>query len=178
MKYSNGIRTRKTKEEFISEMKQRIEIRKTIMEFVENVYFPMICTKFDGKVYNARFINALNNEAKKINELMYVKRGYSVDEIEIKLYLTRYNYTDYEYMVIKLKTNAEGRIDYEATINDKLNVEWIKSFKSYIDVYQKSIDNYDEYLEVFVKLDAALREYNTLPYPFRGHLDTSWMRIY
>ena len=160
MKYSNGIRTRKSKEDFIKEMKQRIEIRKTIMEFVENVYFPMICTKFDGKVYNARFINALNDEAKKINELMYVKRGYSVDEIEIQLRLTQYNYTDYESILLKLKTNEYGRIDYDATINDKLNIAWIGNFKSYIDEYQKSIDNYDEYLGVFAELDKILKKYN------------------
>ena len=61
----NNIRTNKTKEEFIKEMEQRINIRKTLMDFVDNVYFPMMATKFDGKVYNARFINALNEEAKK-----------------------------------------------------------------------------------------------------------------
>jgi hypothetical protein len=178
MKYSNGIRTKKTKEEFISEIKQRIEIRNTIMAFVENVYFPMIATKFDGKVYNARFINALNDEAKKINELMYVKRGYSVDEIEIQLRLTRYNYTDYESILLKLKTNDEGRIDYEATANDKLNIAWIESFKGGIAECQKSIDNYDEYLKVFVELDSVLRKYNELPYSFRKNMDTSWMKIY
>ena len=178
MKYSNGIRTRMSKEDFIKEMKQRIEIRKTIMEFVENVYFPMICTKFDGKVYNARFINALNDEAKKINELMYVKRGYSVDEIEIQLRLTRYNYTDYESIFLKLKTNAEGRIDYEATANDKLNIAWIESFKGGIAEYQKSIDNYDEYMKVFVELNEVLEKYNSLPYSFRKNMDTSWMKVY
>lgn len=174
----NKIRVNKSKEEFISEMKQRIEIRNTIMAFVENVYFPMICTKFDGKVYNARFINALNDEAAKINELMYVKRGYSADEIEIQLRLTRHNYTDYESILLKLKTNAEGRIDYEATANDKLNIAWIESFKNGIIDYQNCIDNYDEYMKVFVELNEALEKYNSLPHPFRGHLDKSWMHIY
>lgn len=176
--YSHGVRTLKSKEDFIKEMQQRIEIRKTIMEFVENVYFPMICTKFNGKVYNARFLNVLNEEAKKINELMYVKRGYSNDEIEIQLRLNKWNYTDYESILLKLKTNAEGRIDYEATINDKLGNNWIESFKSYMNEYQKAIDNYDEYMKVFVKLNNALNEYNELPHSFRGHLDTTWMKIY
>ena len=173
------IRTKKTKEEFISEMKQRIEIRKTIMEFVENVYFPMIATKFSGKVYNVRFLNALNDEAKKIDERMYVKRGYNInDEIQICFQLSRYNYTDYEAILLKLKTNAEGRIDYEATANDKLNIAWIESFKGGIAEYQNSIDNYDEYMKVFVELNEVLEKYNSLPYSFRGHLDTSWMHIY
>ena len=176
--YSNGVRTNKTREEFINEMKERINIRKTIMDFVNNVYFPMMATKFDGKVYNARFLNALNEEAKKVSERMYVKKGYSNDEIEIQMRLTQWNYNDYESILLKCKTNAEGRIDYEATINDKMCQSWIKNFKSYIEEYQNSIDNYDEYMKVFVELANALENYNKLPHSFRGHLDKSWMRIY
>ena len=173
-----NIRTNKTKEEFIKEMQQRIEIRKTIMEFVDNVYFPMMALKFDGKVYNARFLNALNKEAKKISEYMYVKKGYSQDEIEIQLRLSQWNYNDYESILLKCKTNAEGRIDYDATINDQYAKAWIENFKSAIEEYQKAIDNYDDYMKVFVELNESLEKYNKLPYPFRGHLDTSWMRIY
>jgi len=172
------MRTNKTKEEFIKEMRKRIEVRKTIMEFVENVYFPMMATKFNGKVYNARFLNALNDEAKKINELMYVKRGYSANEIEIELRLERYNYNDSESILLRIKTDRDGRIDYEATANDEVGKKWIESFKTGIEEYQKSIDNYDEYLKVFAKLDECLNEYNKLPHSFRGHLDTSWMHIY
>jgi hypothetical protein len=170
------IRTNKTKEEFINEMQQRIEIRKTILEFVDNVYFPMMATKFDGKVYNARFINALNAEAKKISERMYVKNGYSNDEIEIQLRLSDWNYNDYESILLKCKTNAEGRIDYHATVNECQT--WIANFKSYINEYQKAIDNYDEYMKVFVQLADALEKYNKLPHTFRGHLDKSYMRVY
>lgn len=176
--YSNGVRTNKTREEFVKEMNQRIEIRKTIMEFVENVYFPMMATKFDGKVYNARFINALNEEAKKISERMYVTKGYSNDEIEIRMRLSQWNYNDYESILLKCKTNAEGRIDYDATINDEYTKAWIESFKSYMDEYQKAIDNYGEYMKIFVQLADALEKYNKLPYTFRDHLDKSWMRIY
>ena len=173
-----AIRTRKTKEEFIKEMQKRIKIRKTIMDFVDNVYFPMMATKFDGKVYNARFLNTLNEEAKKINHLMYAKKAYSNDEIEILMRLNDWNYNDYESILLKCKTNAEGRIDYDATINDHYTKAWIESFKSYMDEYQKAIDNYDEYMKVFVELNESLEKYNKLPHSFRGHLDTSWMHIY
>lgn len=173
-----NIRTNKTKEEFIKEMKERINIRKTIMDFVDNVYFPMMATKFDGKMYNARFINALNEEAKKISKRMYVKKGCCQDDIEIQLRVSDWNYTDYEAIYLKCKTNAEGRIDYDATINDRYTKVWIDNFKAYMDEYQKSIDNYDEYMQVFVELANALDNYNKLPHSFRGHLDKSWMSIY
>ena len=174
----NNIRTNKTKEEFIKEMEQRINIRKTLMDFVDNVYFPMMATKFDGKVYNARFINALNKEAKKISERMYVKIGYGRDEIEIQMRLPQWNYNDYESILLICKTNAEGRIDYDATINDHYTKAWIDSSKSYTEEYQKAIDNYDEYMKVFVELNETLEKYNKLPHSFRGNLDTSCMRIY
>lgn len=171
-----SIRTHKSKEDFVKEMQQRIAIRKTIMDFVDNVYFPLMATKFNGKVYNARFINTLNEEAKKISDRMYVKQGYSHDEIEIQLRLSQWNYNDYESILLKCKTNAEGRIDYDATINDQYTKAWIENFKKCS--YQDCIDHYDEYMDVFAKLNDALEEYNKLPYPFRDNLDKSWMRIY
>lgn len=169
-------RTRKSREEFVKEMNTRIAARNIIMEFVENVYFPLMATKFDGKVYNARFINTLNEEAKKVNERMYVKKGY--DYIEISLYLYNWNYNDYESIYLKCNTNAEGRIDYDSTINDNTGKAWLDNFKKYIEEYHKAIDNYDEYMKVFEKLASALDEYNKIPHTFRGHLDTTWMRIY
>lgn len=171
------MRTKKTKQEFIYDMQKRIEIRKTILSFVENVYFPMMALKFDGKVYNARFIKALNEEAKKINELMSVSEGYGSDEIKIQLRLNQWNYNDYEAILLKLRLK-EGRINYDATVNDEVGKMWIEGFKSTIDEYQKSIDNYDVYMKVSEKLEEALKEYNNLPHSFRGHLDTNWMRIY
>lgn len=173
-----AIRTKKTKEEFIAEMQHRIEIRKTIVDFVENVYFPMMATKFEGKVYNARFLNALNEEAKKISNLMYVKKGYSHDEIQIEMRVCQWNYNDCESILLKCKTNAEGRISYDETINDRFTKAWMESFNLYTDEIKKAIDNYDEYMKVFEELNNALDNYNKLPHAFRGNLETSWMRIY
>ena len=167
----------KTKSEFIKDMEKRIAIRKMMFEFVENVYFPMMCLKFDGKVYNKRFINALNDEAKKMNSLMYVKER-EYDHIEIQCRVNQYNYNDYESIYLKCNLDNDGRINYDNTINDKVGQAWIENAKKTIDDYQSSIDNYDEYMKVFVELADALEKYNKLPHTFRGHLDTSWMRIY
>ena len=109
---------------------------------------------------------------------MYVKKGYSQDEIEIQMRVSQWNYNDYESILLKCNTNAEGRIDYDATINDHYTKAWIENFKSYMEEYQKAIDNYDDYMKVFVELANALDNYNKLPHTFRGHLDKSWMRIY
>ena len=170
------MRTKKTKEEFIAKMKDRIEARNIILDFVENVYFPMMALKFDGKVYNKRFINALNVEAEKISDLMSVSEGY--DCITVKYRLDRYNYNDYEEIYLKLVCNYDGRINFDKTVNDEVGKKWIDGFKNNINDYQKSIDNYDDYCKKFEELEEVLKAYNSLPQPFRGNVDTSWLRIY
>lgn len=171
------MRTRKSKEEFINYMKKRIEIRKTIMDFVENIYFPLMCTKYDGKVYNIRFIKELREAAEKMNELMYVKeRDY--DHIEIQLRGDKYNYTDYQSIYVKCNLTSDGRIDYESTVNDKMGKDWIENFRKYADEYQMSIDNYDTYMAKAEEMEKLIKEYNKLPYPFRGNIDTSSWQVY
>jgi hypothetical protein len=172
------IRTKVTKEEFIDKTKRRIKARNTIMEFVDNVFFPMMATKFDGKVLNVRFVKALSEEAKKINEQMWVREGYNRGEIEIQLLLDKWNYNDYEQIVLKCITNEDGRIDYEASVNDDLNNAWIANFKESTEEHQKTIDNYDEYMKVAVALDDAVNKYNNLPYVFRRDVDRNYINIY
>ena len=170
------IRTKVTKEEFIDKTKRQIEARNTIMEFVDNVFFPMMATKFDGKVLNVRFVKALSEEAKKINEQMRVREDYG--NIEIQLLLDKWNYNDYEQIVLRCITNEDGRIDYEASVNDKMNNAWIANFKESTEEHQKAIDNYDEYMKVAVALNDAVDKYNNLPYVFRRGINKDYMNIY
>ena len=172
------IRTKVTKEEFIDKTKRRIEARNTIMEFVDNVFFPMMATKFDGKVLNVRFVKALSEEAKKINEQMRVREGYNRGEIEIRLLLDKWNYNDCESIVLRCITNENNRIDYEASVNDKMNNAWIANFKENTEDHQKAIDNYDEYMKVAVALNDAVDKYNNLPYVFRRGINKDYVNIY
>jgi hypothetical protein len=172
------IRTKVTKEEFIDKTKRRIKARNTIMEFVDNVFFPMMATKFDGKVLNVRFVKALSEEAKKINEQMWVREGYNRGEIEIQLLLDKWNYNDYEQIVLKCITNEDGRIDYEASVNDDLNNAWIANFKESTEEHQTAIDNYDECMKALAALDDAVNKYNKLPYVFRRDVDRNYINIY
>ena len=168
--------TRKTKDEFVAEMRKRIEIRNMLYEFYINVYLPMMCTKFDGKVYNKRFLNALNTEAKKIHEWLYVAEKYG--EIVFELRLNQYNYNDYEAFMCRCLRTTDGRISYDATINDTLNKAWVENFNKYTEEIQSAIDNYDEYMKIADELSMAVKKYNILPSKFKGNIDTDYMRIY
>ena len=172
------LRERQTKEEFVKETTKRIELRKSILDFVNNVYFPLMKEKFDGKVYNKRFINALREKAEEINPLFSVKEKV-YDHIEIQLRLKPWNYNEYESMYVKCNLTSDGRIDYESTINDKMGQNWLDSFAAYCDEYQAAIDNYDEYLKAAERMEQAVREYNeTIPFAFRKNMDTTYIRVY
>ena len=171
------MRTKKTKAEFATEMQKRIEIRKTVLEFYENVFCPMLALNFDGKVYNARLFNRLNEEVNNISPLLFVRREYTNGEISICMRYEQYNYNDYEQLCIKVVLE-DGRISYDKTMADTTGQAWLNSFKKGIEDYQKAIDHYDEYMEVANKMEEALLCYNNLPYTFRGNMETQWMRIY
>lgn len=170
------MRTKNTKEEFITETKERIAMRETLCDFYYNTYLPTL-KKFNGKVYNIRFIKALRESVAE-NKLFSISERKYNEGIEIRLRRHDWNYTDYETLYVKCNLNNEGRIDYEATINDEVNNAWVSNFKEYTNEYRQSIERYDEYMKVAEKLEKTLDEYNKLPHIFRNNLETSWMRIY
>lgn len=171
------MRTKKNKEQFIEEMKKRINLREQLNTFYNDIYLPTL-QNFDGKVYNIRFIKALREQAQKLNNLIWVKELDNRDTIEIQLRYNEYNYADYETLCVKLILTNEGRISYELTINDEMGKKWLESFNEYKDEYQMAIDNYEKYMTIAEQLEKALETYNKMPHTFRNNLDTQWMRIY
>lgn len=168
--------TKKSKGDFINEMKQRIEKRNKLLDFYKNVFLPTL-KKFDGKVYNIRFIKALREQTEG-NNLWWVTERSNSGEIEIRLRMDNFNYNDYEALWTKCLLNKDYRIDYEKSVGDYYAKAWLENFKEGIEGYQDTIDNYDKYMKVAENLDNALKEYNKIPHKFRGHLDTSYMHIY
>ena len=165
------IRTIKTKEEFINEMNERISIRKNLLDVYNNIYLPTL-KEFDGKVYNIRFIKALRAKVEN-NKRIYISEKKYDDMIEIQQRRTDFNYTDCERLCVKCLTNKEGRIDYNATLEDKY-----QNFKDYIEDYQNTIDNYDAYMEQANELASAINAYNDLPHPFRQNVEKYTLNIY
>ena len=78
------MRTKKNKEQFIEEMKKRINLNEQLNTFYNEIYLPTL-QKFDGKVYNIRFIKALREQAQNLNNLIWVKELDSKNAIEIQL---------------------------------------------------------------------------------------------
>ena len=170
------IRTIKTKEEFVKEIQERISISKNLLDVYNNIYLPTL-KEFDGKVYNIRFIKALRAKVENNKHIYITERKYD-DMIEIRQRISDFNYTDYENLCVKCLTNEEGRIDYNATLEDKYHNIWLKNFKDYTEEYQNVIDNYNAYMEQAHQLADAINDYNNLPSPFRQNIEKFTLNIY
>ena len=120
----------------------------------------------------------MREQAKKLNNLIYVKELDYSNTIGVQLRYSLYNYTDYETLWVKLILTKEGRISYELTINDEIGKKWLENFNEYKNEYQMAIDNYDQYMTNAEQLEKAVETYNKMPHAFRNNMDTEWMRIY
>ena len=126
------MRTKKNKEQFIEEMKKRINLNEQLNTFYNEIYLPTL-QKFDGKVYNIRFIKALREQAQNLNNLIWVKELDSKNAIEIQLRYSQYNYNDNETLWTKLVLTKEGRISYESmTIWAKNGLKILTNIKIHI----------------------------------------------
>lgn len=151
-----------TKEAYIAKTENQITRREELVKFYKEVYLPTL-KKFDGKVYNKRFITALRNEA---TELMYIREKEN-DSIVVELRSSKYAYNDYESLYCMIKLNDEGRIDYEASVNDVIGRKWIVNHEDYTEELRNSILHYDEYIEICDKLRAAIDNYKNVPHNLR-----------
>lgn len=171
------IATKKNKEEFVKYTNARIEHNKMLLDFYTNVFNPIV-KKFDGKVYNIRFIKALREEAARISDLLFVKELQTIchddNVIEVFCKIDKFNYLDGESIYCKLMFNEQGRICYEKTKDNKQSKDWYKAVEDRITDYQNVIDNYDEYMKITEQMDNAIQQYRKISYIFRSNIDTKW----
>ena len=154
------------KEDFLQRVQDEAQRRNDLLNFYENVFLPML-DKFNGKVYNIRFIKALREACQ--DDLMWV-RELEYDEIRVDKRSAKFNYSDCESIYMRLILNEDGRIDKEASLSDKLGQSRLNSFKEYTKELSNIADNYDEYMKVCENLKNALSQYKDLPYRFRQNV--------
>lgn len=153
------------KSAFVAQVQREIEVRENLIKWYEGKFLPTL-KKFDGKVYNKRFISALDAEKE---DLMFI-RPLEYDHIIIEGYHRKMNYTDRESLYAMVKLNDEGRIDYEASTNDDMGKKWIENFNKTTHELRDSIEKYEEYLEVAKDLANKIEEYSKLSYRFRENI--------
>lgn len=162
------LHTRQTKEEFIQRLNDEIKLNTMLLDFYTNVFVPTL-QKFDGKVYNKRFTNALRDQ--RTSELMLIREREN-DQIVVELYHSKFNYQDCQRMYCKVLTkydNGNERIIAEDSLKDQYGVQWIKNIEIEIENLHQAIENYDKYLAVANECQDAICKFAELPYQFRNN---------
>ena len=162
-----------SKTDFINVTNNRIKARFALIDFYKNVYLPTL-QKFNGKVYNIRFIKALR-EANK-DELLVIRERTYYKTIELNYRQSKFSYNNYEALTVDCPDDSNNRLSYELCENGMQ--EHIKNFNDYTEEIQSAIDNYDKYLEQAMELQKKITEYNELPSAFRQNISKYRMTIY
>ena len=166
---------------FINRVKNEIECRELLAQFF-NTSYKDILSKFNGKVFNKRVINAIETELKKLHSRGFIAAGdfsagdpysnykNSYYNITIGVYSDRYNYVDKETITTKILLTDAGRVDYEKTVGEKYVNIWLENFCEYTDEARDAIANYDKYFEVAKAVESAINNYKNLPFRFRQNI--------
>jgi len=165
---------RNNKEVFIQDTKQIIKVRELLTKFYDEIYLPTL-KKFDGKVYNKRFLNALNEEAEKFFD------GYNVyikGDFDNYLKCLRFEidvrkvYTLIQSMEFLACIDLESwRLAYDKTLENEQVNYWKENFVEYTKNYYDVIENYDEYLALAEITQTTIQKFNHLPSVFRQNID-------
>lgn len=162
------MRTNFTKEIFIERLTKENKHRHDLLDFYNRIFLPTL-QKFDGKVYNIRFIKALR-EANE-DELIFV-RELENDHIIIEKRFEKYKYTDSEQLYVKVILKG-GRIDAANSISDEMGKKWVENFKLHTDELLTVIDNYEPYIAKCEELQTLIDEFASISYKFRENITFS-----
>lgn len=180
------MRQREEKTAFIKRLTNEIRNRETLREVYNTVFLPMVA-KFNGKVYNKRFDNALNEELKKVSPLMFAKceqkspSSYSnfkeswTVQVVLSCYNEKGNYSDkeslYTNVVLDCSDGYTLRINAEKSKEETYTIAWGDNFDKETAEEKEILTNYNKYLKVAQKVFDAIEVFKDLPYRFRQNIE-------
>lgn len=145
-----------------------------LFSFYENEWKALV-KKWDGKVYNKRFRDAVTNALKEKSPLMFMREEYSIDavrnaskRISLSSKVAELNYNIDESFYIDLFLTGDGRIDAENTLSG--NERERETFKNHMEAMRDIMQHYDVYMEEAQHLYDAILKYNKLPLMFRQNI--------
>ena len=162
------MKTRLSKEEFVELIQTRILYRSELIDFVRKEFVDML-HKFNGKVYNKRFVNAFQG-LPQYGHIQVSQTG--VDEIEIGVYNPG-TYRPLEWIHIEVPINGDGRIvaDNWEFVGDLItygdcknpNSNRLRNYQKYSERLAKAIETYDEDIKLLKALEQMIDKANHLP---------------
>ena len=155
---------KRNKAEFVAWNADRLERRQKLLEFREGVFLPTL-KKFDGKVYNVRFLNALREQVN--DKRLYVSED--ANGIEAQYRRGEFSYCDYECLSMRVELEGK-RISYKKSLASPMGKRWIETFNEVSQQAEDSVERYDEYLAKAEELSRLIDEYGKIPYVFRNNI--------
>jgi len=187
------MRTKQDKSEFLKALKNEIKNREALRKFFDTTFQELLIS-FDGKVYNKRFDNALNEALKAVSPLMRAKcelksrniySNFSQNNtvnVALNYRNSESNYLDneifYTNIVLTTDQNYNLRISANDSKSENYTIAWAKNFDKETETRKGIIKQYDKFLKVANHVEKAMKEYNDLPHRFREHMDTNYLRLY
>lgn len=179
--------TNEIKTAFFSQLYTELKNRELLRQEVYKTVFYNALDKFDGKVYNKRFDNYLNDELKKVSPLLsvscdnkgandYFNPSYYIVQIVFNCRNSSTNYTDSEklYINMVLKNN---RIQADDTKREEYTLKWLESFDEETRKKRSILEKYDDYFRIYEQMEKAVQLYNGLPTRFRRHLNRKYYAL-
>lgn len=155
------MRTNLTKQEFINKCNIRIANRNKLSDFRRTTFVDVL-NKFDGKVYNKRFRDALC--------AAFGDSLFSVTDNGASFYFSlrndKYNYNDYESIYVQLVLDG-GRISANKTLENEYTKVLADNFEKETAEIEKGIEYYDAYLNMAEQLERMIESYSKIPYSVR-----------
>lgn len=159
---------RLSKEKFIEQTQKRILLRKQVLKFKETEVVATI-NKFDGKVFNKRFNNALIGLLP--NKFWNVMPGSSKHDFYITARIYDYDYSLCENLYIRVVLDREGRLMAKESLEDDYSRSLVRQFINDTDKMQEAIERYDEFLESVKRIEELARRYaGEAPYCFKKNI--------
>lgn len=149
------------KSEFIERCALRIENRNKLSNFRKTTFVDVL-NKFEGKVYNKRFRDALTNAFG--SDMFYISE--SGESLVLNLQNSKTNYRDYESLYFNLVTE-NNRISAEKTLSEKYTTVWLENFDKETESIRESAESYDLYLAKAEQLEKMLEDFSKIPYAVR-----------
>lgn len=178
------MRTRENKAQFAARMNHEKKNREELRKVYNTVFLPLL-KKYNGKVFNARFVNELRDNLQKVSPLMSCREESQHCE-DITLFLevrnSPHNYNDTERLYIKVicdrDENYNYRVNAEKSTADRYAAAWLDNFDKSTAEKTAAAKGYDKFLKLADKMEAIIKEYNELPADFRQIVETAYLHIY
>lgn len=169
------------KDIYVDQLTKKVQKREQLRRYYTKNYLPIL-RKFDGKVYNARFVNAINEDMERHDALLHITDMTDNDDKTRRLWMyvceSATNYNRAASIMLRVVCNAEGRIDAKASEEYADMQKELKGFDEGTTEILTTIYNYDEYMKITDDMMAAIEKYNNLPYHFIQNLDTYYIHIH